>query len=79
MLQSTPDAVEQPIKAETLAAMSGQLLGGEPRDAKDFAAVAMLLTGLEQDMSAFHRVELGETEPAVVYSPTPAPRVPRAE
>lgn len=56
------------ITAETLASMAGQLLGGNWRSS-DLAAVAAQLNALEKDMAAFHRVELDETEPAVVYSP----------
>ena len=66
MFEPPPD--EQPITAETLAAISRQLLDGRlPPD--DLAAVAALLNGLETDMAAFHRHQLGELEPALVYLP----------
>ena len=70
MLESPPTPPEEPLAVETIAAMSRQLLGGKWRP-PDLAAVAALLNGLEQDMAAFHRVELGELEPVVVYSPAP--------
>jgi hypothetical protein len=58
----------EPVTAETLTSMSRQLLGGNWRRA-DLEAVAKLLNGLEQDMAAFHRADIGEQEPAMVYSP----------
>jgi hypothetical protein len=63
-------ASDEPITADTLTAMSRQLLAGK-QPSSDVDAVATLLNGLEQDMSAFHRAELGESEPVTVYSPAP--------
>lgn len=48
--------------------MAGQLLDGNWRPA-DLAAVAAQLNALEKDTAPFHRVELGEFEPAVIYPP----------
>lgn len=56
------------VTGETLAGMAGQLLDGNWRPA-DLAAVAAQLNALEKDTAPFHRVELGEFEPAVIYPP----------
>ncbi|MGH7138363.1 MAG: hypothetical protein ACREHD_21645, partial [Pirellulales bacterium] len=68
MPESFPAPPGEPVTAETLAAMSHQLLGGNWRQA-DLEAVAKLLNGLEQDMAAFHGTVPGEQEPVTVYSP----------
>jgi hypothetical protein len=63
-----PPREMQPITVDTLAAISRQFLDG-PLRPDDLEAVATLLNGLEADMAAFHRLQLGELEPLLVYMP----------
>ena len=67
-LMFAPTPERQPITDETLAEMSRHLLNGHVLPA-DLAPVASLLNGLMADMATFHRVQLGELEPALVYLP----------
>lgn len=56
-----------PITAETVAKMATQLLR-LPLTPADAAAAAGMLNGLAADMQAFHKMPLGDEEPATTYA-----------
>ena len=63
----------KPVDPETLARIAERFLALGV-SAKELGPVAELIVALQGDMAALRRADLGEEEPALIYSPQePAP------